>query len=240
MPRRARLRAADLPLHLIQRGNNRSACFAADNDYLVYLSHLEELADRFDCAVHAYVLMTNHVHLLLTPAAAEGSSLVMKHLGQRYVQYFNRKYGRSGSLWEGRFRSSIVQDRDYLLRCYRYIEMNPVRAGMVQHPSEYRWSSYCSNAQGVASTLVKPHCEYVALSERNYERRAAYRSLFETELEAAIVDQIRAAANGGFALGDESFKSTIAAALGRRVQPGASGRPKKSSASPQIEVCPGF
>lgn len=142
MPRRARLRVAGLPLHLIQRGNNRSACFYADEDYTLYLHHLGELARKFRCAVHAYVLMTNHVHLLLSPVREDGPSLLMKHLGQRYVQYINKTYRRSGTLWEGRFRSSIVQERGYLLRCYRYIELNPVRAGMVRHPRDYRWSSY--------------------------------------------------------------------------------------------------
>jgi len=146
MPRRARLRLAGLLLHIMQRGNNRTACFFADEDYALYLHHLKELSRKFRCAVHAYVLMTNHVHLLLTPAREDGPSLLMKHLGQRYVQYVNRTYRRSGTLWEGRFRSSIVQERGYLLRCHRYIELNSVRAGMVMHPRDYCWSSYCSNA----------------------------------------------------------------------------------------------
>jgi len=120
MPRRARLRLPGLPPHLIQRGNNRGECFFAQADYQCYLHHLAQLSAKFACAVHAYVLMTNHVHLLLSPGAADGASLLMKHLGQRYVQYVNRIYRRSGTLWEGRFRSSLVQTDDYLLRCYRY------------------------------------------------------------------------------------------------------------------------
>ena len=226
MPRRARLKVVGLPLHLIQRGNNRSACFYADEDYSLYLHHLGELARKFHCALHAYVLMTNHVHLLLTPARLDGPSLLMKHLGQRYVQYVNRVYRRSGTLWEGRFRSSIVQQQDYLLRCYRYIELNPVRAGMVRHPREYGWSSYCTNAEGKSSRLVNAHEEYLALGRQEEERLATYRALFRTELDPKEVDEIRSAVNGGFALGNERFKAEIAAMLGRRVEPGKSGRPR--------------
>src|SRR4051812_23176241 len=142
MPRRARLSLPNIPWHIIQRGNNRAVCFAAEADYRRYLDELAELSKRFGCAVHAYALMTNHVHLLLTPDEAEGPGLLMKHLGQRYVQHVNRAYGRSGTLWEGRFRSCLTQSEDYLLACQRYIELNPVRAGMVRHPRDYRWSSY--------------------------------------------------------------------------------------------------
>jgi putative transposase len=229
MPRRARLRVAGLPLHLIQRGNNRSACFYADEDYALYLHHLEELSRKFRCAVHAYVLMTNHVHLLLTPLRKDGPSLLMKHLGQRYVQYINKTYRRSGTLWEGRFKSSIVQEQGYLLRCYRYIELNPVRAGMVRHPRDYRWSSYSANGEGNLSRLLNPHEEYLALGREESERLAAYRALFHSELDSTEVEEIRTAVNGGFALGNERFKAEIAAMLGQRAGPGISGRPRKSS-----------
>lgn len=229
MPRRARLRVAGLPLHLIQRGNNRSACFYADEDYALYLHHLEELSRKFRCAVHAYVLMTNHAHLLLTPARMDAPSMLMKHLGQRYVQYINKTYRRSGTLWEGRFRSSIVQEQGYLLRCYRYIELNPVRACMVQHPRDYRWSSYPTNGEGMPSRLLKPHEEYLALGREENERFAAYRALFRSELDPKEVDEIRTAVNGGFALGNERFKAEVAAMLGRRIQAGISGRPKKNT-----------
>lgn len=228
MPRRARLRVAGLPLHLIQRGNNRSACFYADEDYALYLHHLEELCRKFRCAVHAYVLMTNHVHLLLTPARKDGPSLLMKHLGQRYVQYINKTYRRSGTLWEGRFRSSIVQEQGYLLRCYRYIELNPVRAGMVRQPRDYRWSSYRANGEGEPSRVTHPHEEYSALGREESERHAAYRALFRSELDSKEIEEIRTAVNGGFALGSERFKAEIAAMLGRRVEPGVSGRPRKN------------
>ena len=146
MPRRARLRLAGYPVHIVHRGNNRAACFRDDTDYRVYLVLLCQHSQEFDCAVHAYVLMTNHVHMLVTPQRADGTSFMMKQVAQRYVHYFNKKYGRTGTLWDSRYKSSIVDERRYLLCCYRYIELNPVRAGMVQHPAEYVWSSYGCNA----------------------------------------------------------------------------------------------
>ncbi len=218
MPRRARLKFAGVPLHIIQRGNNRIACFFAEKDYRFYLRHLEELAQRFECGVHAYVLMTNHVHLLITPSETDSASLLMKHLGQRYVQYVNRVYRRSGTLWEGRFKSSLVQRQGYLLKCQRYIELNPVRASMVPHPCDYPWSSYRANADLRASALVTPHDGYIALGETPEQRAAAYRRLLEFKLDEEDLKEIRSAANGGFALGNQRFKDEISAMLGRRVE----------------------
>ena len=165
MPRRARIALPGIPWHIIQRGNNRSACFYADEDYQLYLRHLKELTEKFGCAVHAYVLMTNHVHLLLTPEKETSAALLMKNLGQRYVQYINRTYRRSGTLWEGRFRSCLTQTEDYVLACYRYIELNPVRANMVNHPREYPWSSYRGNGEGLSSELIIPHDQYLRLDQ---------------------------------------------------------------------------
>ncbi|WP_366514978.1 transposase [Solimonas terrae] len=140
----------------MQRGNNRQACFYADDDYVFYLDWLKEYARKAGCQIHAYVLMTNHVHLLISSLRADGAGILMKALGQRYVQYVNRQYRRSGTLWEGRFRSCLVQQDEYLLSCHRYIELNPVRAGMVSHPGDYPWSSYRANGQGEADALVSP------------------------------------------------------------------------------------
>jgi putative transposase len=207
-----------LPLHVIQRGNNRTPCFYADEDFGLYLHHLGQLAARFECAVHAYVLMTNHVHLLMTPARPDGASLLMKHLGQRYVQYVNKCYRRSGTLWEGRFRSSIVQRDGYTLKCQRYIELNPVRAGMVRQPGDHAWSSYQANAELRPSRLLNPHQEYLGLGDTPEQRAAAYRRSFRYELDPFDLHEIRSAANGGFALGNDKFKAEIAAMLGRRVE----------------------
>ena len=227
MPRRPRLTLPGIPLHLIQRGNNRQACFFADDDYLRFLAWLKEYADASGCAIHAYVLMTNHVHLLITPETSSSAGLLMKKLGQRYVQYINRTYRRSGSLWEGRFRSCLAQQEDYLLACQRYIELNPVRAGMVEHPADYRWSSYAGNAQGADNELIEAHPQYIALGKNNKERQANYRELFRYQLDPQIVDQIRSATNSNYALGDSRFHDQIAETLGRRVTPGKPGRPRK-------------
>lgn len=227
MPRRARIALPGIPLHVIQRGNNRHACFFADDDYRFYLDQLRLCAQRAGCAIHAYVLMTNHVHLLLTPCQADSAGGMMKLLGQRYVQHVNRLYRRSGTLWEGRFRSCIVQDDAYLLACSRYIELNPVRAGIVAAPSAYRWSSYRANALGESDSLIEPHPIYAALGSRAQERQAAYRALFIEMLDAGLVSDIRRATNGNFALGNARFQAEVTAALGRRAIPGESGRPRK-------------
>ena len=227
MPRRPRLVLPHVPLHLIQRGNNRQVCFVADEDYRFYLDWLKEFAGHTGCQVHAYVLMTNHVHLLVSADHGEAPGALMKALGQRYVQYCNRTYRRSGTLWEGRYRSCLTQAEDYLLACQRYIELNPVRAGMVEHPADYRWSSYRANAQGEEDALVTPHEVYLALGNATEPRLAAYRELFRSELEPGLLNQIRQASNGNFALGSTRFADELAAALGRRVTPGKSGRPRK-------------
>ena len=227
MPRRPRVILPGIPLHIIQRGNNRQACFYTNEDYRAYLEWFREYAKRSHCAVHAYVLMTNHVHLLVTPQTKDGAGELMKRLGQRYVQYINRTYRRSGTLWEGRFRSCLTQEENYVLSCYRYIELNPVRANMVSHPAEYRWSSYRTNAQGEGSSLVQPHTQYEALGSDTHTRQSAYRELFRYHLDPGFVDEIRAATNGNYALGSARFKAQVSAALGRRAMPGKSGRPRK-------------
>ena len=154
MPGRPRIVLPGTPLHLIQRGNNRQACFYTEEDYLLYLDWLKEFAEKCECSVHAYVLMTNHVHLSITPYNKDSAGVMMKRLGQRYLQYINRTYRRSGTLWEGRFRSCFTQEENYILACYRYIELNPVRASIVEHPAEYRWSSFRANAQREASAFT--------------------------------------------------------------------------------------
>lgn len=227
MPRRPRLILAGVPLHVIQRGNNRQACFYSEEDYRFYLDCLHEYAQETQCAIHAYVLMTNHVHLLFTPLKPESAGQLMKKVGQRYVQYINRTCRRSGTLWEGRFRSSLIQEEDYLLGCHRYIELNPVRASMVSHPAEYRWSSFRANAQGEPDKVLIPHVLYEKLGATLEERQWVYRELFRYRLEPGLIDEIRQATNGNFVLGNARFQEEISTTLGRRVVPGKSGRPKK-------------
>lgn len=225
MPRRARLVMPGVAWHVIQRGNNRSACFYTEDDCRFYLNVLKEQAEKFGCVVHAYVLMTNHVHLLLTPSQNESVSLTMKHLGQRYVQYINRTYRRSGTLWEGRYKSCLVQDEGYVLACYRYIELNPLRARMVKHPGEYRWSSYRANAFGEHDELLCEHEQFRRLGFDEVVRRKNYRALFAAQLDAVLVNEISTATNGNYVLGDSRFAQEIEQALDRRVLKGRAGRP---------------
>lgn len=227
MPRRARITLPGVPHHIIQRGNNRQPCFFADVDYEFYLGWLEKLAIESGCDVHAYVLMTNHVHLLVTPTETKSLEYLMKRLSQRYVQYINRTYRRSGGLWEGRYRSCLTQEEGYVLKCYRYIELNPVRAGMVKHPAEYPWSSYPANAQGDKRFLLAPHRLYCELGVDDESRCISYRELFRYHLEPGMVDEIRAATNGNFVVGNEVFKKHIETVLSKRVMPGKPGRPRK-------------
>ena len=225
MPRRARLAIANIPWHIVQRGINRSACFFLERDYRYYLHQLEQLSGEHGCAVHAYCLMTNHIHILLTPEEAIGPSLMMKRLGQRYAQFVNRNYQRSGTLWEGRFKSCLAQHERYALHCYRYIELNPVRASMAKYPGDYRWSSFRHNGEGAENPLITPHRNYLCLGNNALERQSTYRSLVESGVSQELVKSIRSATNGNFVLGDERFSREMEFALNRRVLRGQPGRP---------------
>lgn len=195
MPRVARIVVPDVSLHIVQRGHDRAPCFFDDADYVAYLVALSTYAARFGCAVHAYCLMTNHVHLLLTPSDRAGCSLLMKHLAQRQSKRINAKRGRTGSLWEGRFHSGLVATDEYAIACYRYIELNPLRACMVEHPSQYRWSSYNANVR------AEPH-SFVTLGLQEQRRVAAYRELCDTPLPQPVIDEIRRATYGGHRMGE--------------------------------------
>jgi putative transposase len=195
---------------------------------MVYLTLLREYAADVACRVHGYVLMTNHVHLLLSAVDNEGPSVLMRRLGQRYVQYFNRRYERSGTLWEGRFRSSLVDNEQYLLICQRYIELNPVRAGMVEAPEDYPWSSYRANALGADDPLLTPHPVYTNLGRNDEDRRTAYRYLFEEKLSDQLLTQIRHAGNGNRPLGPAAFVEEIAKIAGRKPPRQRSGRPRSN------------
>jgi len=228
MARQPRLILPGVAVHVIQRGNNRGSCFKQDNDYLMYLASLRQLSVKFQCDVHAYCLMTNHVHLLLSPNLADGCTALMKALGQRYVQYFNARHGRTGTLWEGRFRSCLTESAGYVLACYRYIELNPVRANMVAHPSAYPWSSYAVNAGIRADPLLIPHTEFLALSADAAECHRLYRRLVDDGIEPSLLQAIRDASNGGYPLASEVFKSGLASSS-RRLVRGRAGRRKSGS-----------
>jgi len=183
------------PQHIIQRGNNREPIFAANDDYLFYLECLQDAAERHDCETHAYVLMTNHVHLLDTPETEQSLPKVLQSVGRRYVQYFNYTYKRTGTLWEGRYNATLIDSEHYLLTCMRYIELNPVRAGMVDHPGDYPWSSYLCNAQGNENSLVTAHSIYHGLGRSVSARLSVYRQLFRGRLAKEDIDAIREATN---------------------------------------------
>lgn len=220
-------------MHAILRGIDRTAIFFAVSDYRAFLDALAGLATSESVRVHAYVLMTNHIHLLMTPESDRGSSLLMKGLGQRYVQYVNRAYRRSGTLFEGRFRSSVIEADSYLLACQRDIELNPVRANMAFAPGDYPWSSYRCNALGGADPIVAAHPVYLALAETEEARRSTYRDLFAERIPEDVLVALRDATNGGFVLGSPRFQRQIAAMVGRRTWPGTSGRPRKQPPDPK-------
>ena len=228
MARQPRFILPGYPQHVIQRGNNRNLIFTDDADRLFYLDKLKSACERFDCDIHAYILMTNHVHLLMTPTTETGISKVMQSVGRCYVQHFNWRHQRTGTLWEGRYRSSLLETERYLLICYRYIELNPVRACMVDHPQQYRWSSYGYNARGFADRLVTPHSLYLQLGPDAPRRRAAYRALFENRLGTKTLDTIRAATNGDWVMGIDRFRHEIEALLQRQAAPKSRGGDRKS------------
>lgn len=216
------------PQHVIQRGNNRQEIFCAESDYRFFLEKLRAAADKHDCQIHAYVLMTNHIHLLMTPGQEDSIGKLMQMLGRYYVQYYNYCYGRTGTLWEGRYRATLIDSEAYLLTCMRYIELNPVRAGMVAHPSEYPWSSYAQNAAGEEDNLIKPHLEYKRLGKTPEERQSAYRQLFRARISEGTLDEIRQATNKAWVLGNDRFKRRIEKLLDRRIEPKPRGGDRKS------------
>jgi putative transposase len=226
MPRSPRIHLPGFPLHIVQRGHNRGACFFAEEDYLAYREWLGEALKETGCKLHAYVQMTNHVHLLLTPPEVDAVPRLMISLGRRYVQYINRTYRRTGTLWNSRYKSSLVQADGYLLLCQRYIELNPLRAAMVDDPSHYRWSSYRANGLGQADALLTPHKVYLGLGRNKADRLSTYRDLFRPELGAAAIGDIRLAISQGKPLGNSQFFDRIEKATGQRCEARPRGRPR--------------
>lgn len=228
MPRKPRFFLPDVPVHIVIRGNNKQVVFAEDEDYLTYLEWLGEGLESSESRLHAYVLMENHVHLLVSAKEPANYSKLPQYIGRKYVPYFNHKYGRSGTIWEGRFKASSIDSDDYLLACYRYIEMNPVRAGTVKSPEAYQWSSYGVNALGEKSDIVTPHTLYKKLAWRIAKRQANYRALFEDALDTKTLGDIRGALQTGTPLGNDKFKKKVEKLLGMKVGHARRGRPKLS------------
>ncbi len=234
MARQPRFLIPNQPHHIIQRGNNRQIIFCATTDYHHYLEKLLCVSEKYNCEIHAYVLMSNHVHLLATPLKEDGISQMMQTLGTYYARYFNYHYQRTGTLFEGRYKSIPIDTEQYLLKCMRYIELNPVRAQMVHTPSEYKWSSYIHNAFGKKNILITPHNEYKHLGKNQHERNEAYKHLFISELDQKTLEEIRESTNKNYLLGNQKFKEEMAEKLNRRVMPLARGGDRKSSIAPPI------
>jgi putative transposase len=235
MPRQARLVYPNVALHIVQRGHDRRDCFRQETDYLVYLATLRDLLTKTGCALHAYCLMTNHVHLFLTPSRADACARLMRSLGQRYVQYFNRRYQRSGTLWEGRFFSCLVDSAHYVLGTYRYVERNPVKARMVASPSAYAWSSSAGNAGLAENRLLTPHAEYLALADEPGKRHAAYARMVAMDDDPAFLATIRDATQGGFALVGEALRAKLPAEALPRLERKAPG-PKPLAPPGQLDM----
>ena len=207
----------------MQCGHNREPCFFGEEDYQAYLHWLGEALVKEQCALHAYALMTNHVHLLITPKRSDAVPRVIIALGRHYVQYIITR--RTGTLWGSRYKFSLIQAETYLLACQRYIELNPVRAAMVDDPAHYRWTSYRHNALGQASPYLTPHPLYLAIGRGDTERQAAYRDLFRAQLDNKAIDDIRLALNQNQPLGSSRFYARIEAMTGQRREAKPRGRP---------------
>jgi putative transposase len=233
MPRLPRVMSPGFPQHVVQRGNNREACFYAESDYLTYLRWLERAASANRVSVHAYVLMPNHVHLLATPSIEGGISKMMQYLGRQYVQYVNRTRGRSGALWERRFLASLVEVECCLLSLYRYIEANPVRAGLVSAPERYRWSSAAAHIAPNGATFLVDHDAYLRLGDTAQARAQTYLESSRRPLDQEVLSEIRVAIRRGVPFGSVAFMDRIERQLGRRVRLRKPGRkPKVNQAAP--------
>jgi len=234
MPRSPRrMLLSGYPVHVLQRGHNRGQVFGSDADHILYLGLLQEFSKRYACVVHAYVLMTNHVHLLVSPPEVVCLSNMMRDVNQIFVQHVNRHQGRCGSVWQSRPKTCLVDSDSYFLNCQRYIELNPVRARMVQFPWLYPWSSFSANGSGRVSELVKPHDAYLRLGASPEIRQAAYRELFEEAIGDEMLGKIRASVSQGWPLGDEAFVRELES-LGVKSTPGRAGRPKSAKSGPDL------
>jgi putative transposase len=229
MPRLPRFDMAGVPQHVLQRGRGGHACFFSTEDYQFYLTQLLHASHRWQCAVHAYVLMPNHIHLLVTPSRLGSLAGMMQSIGRNYVNYINMTYRRAGTLWEGRYKSCLVDAEHYLLMCHRYIELNPIRAGFVVESSAYAWSSYRCNALGDIDPLITPHATYLSLGEDEEERLQAYRSLFANDIEQHSLEEIRAYLQQQRVLGTSTFQMQVQARLGRYAKVRPAHRPRRST-----------
>lgn len=228
MPRKPRFYLPGIPVHIVQRGHSHEPVFFDNDDYAAYLIWLEQASERYGCSIHAYVLMTNHIHILATPEKQNSISLMMQYIGRQYVPYINHSYGSSGSIWEGRYKASLIHDEGYLLTCMRYIELNPVRADMVKTPGAYRWSSYRANGRGEANKLIHPHPLYQSMGRTRQQRQEAYQALIKAHIDEKEIGNIRSAWQTGTPLGNDYFREKIEMTLKCKVGQARRGRPNKA------------
>jgi len=230
MARLPRFVLPEYPQHVIQRGNNGQRILFDEADYWFLWERLGAGADKFRCDIHAYVLMPNHFHLLITPHSENGLGKLMQYVGRYYVRYFNERYERTGTLWDGRYRATLLDPKGYVNACSRYIEDNPVRAGLVKEAGAYDWSSYGLHAGGRDDALVRPHAEYLALGRSARARQEAWRAMFASPMDAALLERIRSSTNKAWVLGGADFCAEIEAHLNRRATPRARGGDRRSAA----------
>ncbi len=228
MARLPRYAIKNQPQHIIQRGRNGQQIFFEEQDYQYFYDCLEAAAYNYQLKIHAYVLMPSHVHLLATPSNTDSISRVTQSIGRNYVQYFNECIGGSGTIWEGRYRATVVDSKNYLLTCSRYIESYPVRGGLVKKEADYRWSSYAHNALGKVEEMISAHQEYLKLGNSDKERANAYRALFKQNLCSQTVELITESALKGWVLGDSKFARKIEKLSGRRAFQLPKGRPRST------------
>ena len=229
MPRQARIVVANTAHHIIQRGHNRQVIFASDADYNYYIDNLIDFKREFSCKIYAYCLMTNHVHLVVDPGDnPESISLLMKRVAGRQTRYINKIEKRSGSLWEGRFKSSVVSTQEYLVSCCRYVELNPLRAGLVENPGDYKWSSCSCKVKGTRNKLVDFDSQYFALGSSASERQSAYKEYLLETIPEYEIELIREALQRNQLTGSARFREEISAKLGIRISNKRPGRPRKA------------
>jgi putative transposase len=227
MPRSLRFTLPGIPQHVVQRGNNRAATFLHPDDYRFYLAALYDASRQYGVDVYAYALMTNHVHLLAAPREPFAISRMFQSVGRRFVPYVNGRYARAGTLWEGRHRASVVQTEQYLTACHLYVELNPVRAGLVADPLAYPWSSCVHYAGDATDPLVTEAPDFLVLGDDLPSRRAAYRELLTAGLGPETAEGIRTATRRGAVIGDGGFRAELQRRMGRCLPGAPRGRPAR-------------
>jgi len=238
MARLPRLVVPNQPHHILQRGNDKQTIFRDAEDYASFLAWLKEAARQFKVAVHAYALLPDHLHLLVTPADDAGLGKMMQWIGRHYVPYFNGKYQRTGTLWQGRYRATVIDAEHYFLLCSRYIESHPVRAGLAAAPEDYPWTSIAHHIGVKPDPLITDHPVYWALGNTPFDREAGYKSLLDLGISQREADAVTAATLKGWPLGSDKFKAALAKQVNRRVEPAKRGRPRRTASEQKIPTSP--